>query len=201
MTSDELHPPRREAERETALHVADLELVRAALGGSLDARRRFAERLRCVPKILVVKNSHLGRPLSDPDLEDLVQETVLTIWKRLASYEGRASLETWAYRFCHFVLLRHLRGLDRRALEKMIEVKDPSGARAWSPARFEEVYHALSRVRPSESELLHLRHFEHLSFEEIGARLGLPPSTVKNHYRRAAARLRELLEPRAQEAS
>jgi RNA polymerase sigma-70 factor (ECF subfamily) len=181
------------------LHPHDLELVRKAIGGSLEARRAFADRMRCVPKILVVKNSHLGQPLSDADLEDLVQETVLTIWKRLPSYEGRATLETWAYRFCHFELLRNLRTLDRRKLGEMPDMEASRGER--SPAEFEDVYHALGRIRPRDSVLLHLRHFEHLSFDEMGERLSLPPSTVKNQYKRAVERMRELLETRRQEAS
>ena len=200
MTDDGAHSQRSvDAVPPDAAHTDDLDLVHAALAGSNDARRTFAERMRCVPKILAVKNAHRGRPLTDEDLEDLVQETVLAIWRRLPSYEGRAALETWAYQFCHFVLMQHLRAPHRGRQEAAVMIEDAPEENRHSPVEFEDVYHALARIRLPEARLIHLRHFEQLNFDEIGERLTLPPSTVKSHYKRAVTRLKELLGPHRQE--
>ena len=185
----------------TPIHVLDLQLVNSALAGSKQSRRDFAERMQCIPKILIVKNAQLGHPYSHEDLQDLMQETLLTIWKRLSSYEGRAALETWAYQFCHFVFLRNLRSLSRPKSEEITDMEPLAERQRQSPAKFEHIYQALSKVGSEDSTLLHLRHFEHLSFKQIGERLALPSSTVKRHYKRAASRLRELLAPPHQEAS
>src|SRR5262245_47547866 len=81
-------------------HVADLSLVRGVHRGDPDASRRFIDRMRCIPKILSVLNARSGRPLDGHDLRDLTQDTLMAVWKKLDRFEGRASLETWAYRFC-----------------------------------------------------------------------------------------------------
>lgn len=178
----------------------DLRLVREALAGSLQARRRFCDRMRCVPKILAVKNARLGRPLSDEDVEDLAQEALVAIWRRLDSYQGLAALETWAYRFCHLVLSAHRRKLGRRRLSLPFVEADEAGVTHASTLEYEHVYRALEKVGPENAQVVRLRHFEHLSFEEIAVRLSNPTSTVKTHYYKTLARLREVLEPMRREA-
>src|SRR6266511_3539879 len=64
-----------------------------ALAGDEDAFRHLTDRYR---RELVV---HCYRILgSVEDAEDMVQETLLRAWRRLESFEGRASLRRWLYK-------------------------------------------------------------------------------------------------------
>jgi RNA polymerase sigma factor (sigma-70 family) len=60
---------------------------------------------------------------------------------------------------------------------------------------FEGVHLALARLDPPADDIVRLKHFEELTFEEIGQRLLLSPNTAKTHYYRALVRLREALAP------
>lgn len=182
------------------LHDRDLELAREARAGSARARREFVERLSCVPKFLAVMNARMGRPLTDDALEDLAQETLVEIWKRLDSYAGIASLRTWAYRFCQQVLSSRLRTLHRRPRNLAM-----GSSPEWVPALtreldFEHVYRALDKVDSLGARIVQMKHFDQLTFEEIAPRLGVPASSAKTHYRRALERLREILDPLRKEA-
>ncbi len=181
-------------------HDSDLRLAREALRGSASARRQFAERMRCVPKYLAVMNAKLGRPFTDHELEDLVQETLVEIWRRLDTYQGLAALQTWAYRFCQHVLSTRLRSAGRRPANVALDDARERAPRAPCSLDYEHVYSALDRLDARDAQIVRARHFDELTFEAIGLRLGMPESSAKANYHRALTRLRDLLGPLHREA-
>lgn len=174
-------------------HQDDLALAREALRGSPAARLRFAEIMLCVPKFVAVLNSRRSSPLAPQELEDVVQECLTQIWRRLDSYAGRSSLQTWAYRFCQHTLSAHRRSLGRLGrVTEGVEPPDPPAP----PERtgdFDGLHAALERLREPELSIVRLKHFDRMSFAAIARRLGMPESSAKAAYQRALQRLRDLL--------
>ncbi len=178
------------------LHGADLELVRAARSGRREAVERLIARMRCVPRMLAAKNARMGRPLDDAELEDLVQESLYAIWRKLDTYAGRAALETWFYRFCFLELVRRV-AQARRTPAPLTDVENALPAAITSerpgPFELEHVYRGLERLEPDEADAIRAKHLEELTFDEIGARLGVSPNTVKTRYYRGMLKLRSIL--------
>lgn len=181
-------------------HAADLRLAREAQLGSSSARRRFAEEMGCVPRYLSVINARMGRPFSDDELEDLVQEVLMEIWRRLDSYAGLAALKTWAYRFCQQVLSSRLRALRRRPLALALDEIDGRDTGRAEKLDFDHVYAALDKVDEPGARIVRHKHFDQWTFAEIAQHLSIPESSAKAHYQRALSRLREILEPLRKEA-
>lgn len=173
-------------------HARDLALVRAALAKSPDATEELIERLECVPRILAALNCERSEPLNTHDLEDLSQDTLLVILKKLPLFEGRARLETWVYRFCFLELMNRVRREARRSkssLETEAEPAEP-GAHTQEFGALERVERCLDELGPPKSHVIQLRHFEDLSFEEIGRVLDMPANTTRTHYHRGLQWLR-----------
>ena len=89
------------------------ELLRQAKAGDQQAFEQLVEPYQ--REILVHCYRILG---SFEDAEDMTQETLLRVWKRLDSFEGRSSLRTWLYRIATNTCLdaldsRRVRGLPR----------------------------------------------------------------------------------------
>lgn len=177
---------------------SDLELVRAVLAGGQRAIDRFLERMRCVPRILTAKNFQLGNPLSDEELEDVVQETLVALWRKLANYNGSAALETWVYRFCFFELLKYLRSARRHPglLEDLRTPAPPEPTESldtsWS--ELERIEQVLDQLPTDEETIVRLKHFDGLTFDEAGERLKVSANTAKTRYYRGMRKLRQLLE-------
>lgn len=171
---------------------ADRELVRAALARDPRAVDELCERLRCVGRILVVLNVRAGRKLDDHDLADLVQDTLLLLWRKLETFGDDSTLETWAYGVARYELLNALRR-KRRNVVPLSEVHaagrpeadDASDARQDADA----LLAAIDELGAVDARLLRLKHLEELTFDEIGAHLGMSVNTAKTRYYRALARL------------
>lgn len=179
-------------------HRADRALTAAVLRGDAAALDELVARMECVPRFLAALNVRLGRPLGPHDLADLAQDTLIVIWEKLETFEGRATLESWTYRFCYLELMNFVRRKGRRArvAAAPLEVQDradPGIEPGHSPSDFEHVERCLADLPPDEEEVIRLKHFEGLVFVEIAARLGTSPNTVKTRYYRGMGRLRATL--------
>lgn len=182
-------------------HEDDLSLARDAIAGRPAAVDRLVERLRCLPRILAARNRHLGRPLSDDELVDVAQATAVVVWRKLGSYAGRAALETWLYRFCELELLNAVRRKRRQPTSGAADDStlasvdaatstDVGGAAAFDEERLRT---CLGRLLAEEAEVVRLKHFDELTFEDMSTALRVPSSTLKTRYYRALAKLRRML--------
>jgi RNA polymerase sigma-70 factor, ECF subfamily len=96
--------------------------LNAARGGDQEA---FAQLIDPYRKQLLV---HCYRILgSFDDAEDMLQETLVRIWKRLDSFEGRSSLRAWLYKIATNASLDALDSRRLRGLPKELYARgDPS---------------------------------------------------------------------------
>ena len=147
------------------------------------------------------------RVLGDQSLAaDAVQEAFLTVYRKGPRFEARAQFSSWLYR----VVLNQSIDLRRRERRhRSVSLGDSSSAAdaatdppspglspeaaALQAERAELVRVAIDRLSPKLAAVVVLRYPEGLSYEEIGAMLGLPPGTVRSRLNRAHAALREIL--------
>jgi len=173
----------------------DAELVSAALRGDIPARERFVARMRCVPRILAALNSRQGRPLDDEMLADLAQDTVIVVWRKLSDYRDPGPLEAWVYGIAYLEFRNACRRQTRSRLRNVplspsINAVSQQESESESPP-WDDIELALSHLDPEDSSVIRMRHGEDLSFDAIGARLGVPMNTAKTRYHRGLKKLRE----------
>ncbi len=184
-------------------HAAEVALIRAALAGDEPAQRALFDRLCTASRVITLRNVELGSPLSLDEIDDLVQETLLALWRKLGTYDGRVRLETWAAGFALLELLQRLR--KRRRFEDLVARAGERPVAASSTAlphdTIERVHEALDGLDDDEATVVRLKHFEDLPFESIARALNQAASTVKTRYYRALGRLRIRLGQLADEGS
>ncbi len=183
----------------------DLFLVRNSLAGGAEALHALLLRLGCIPRFVLRLDRALGYRLPTESLEGVVQQVYAAIWQRLADYSGSASLESWVFAFCR----DSLRAEGRRAVRGqrrvehvpdfelvMPDLPDPGRPGFEAREELEALRDELDRLAPIERQAVEMRHLQGCSFEEIGRRLGLAASTVKDRCYRALLRLHERLRRR-----
>ena len=132
--------------------------------------------------------------------EELVQEVMLTVWRRAELYDSaQANVSTWM-----FTIARNRR-IDalRRDRRPDIDLNDPALTPDSEPApddafaAAEEgtmLRRAISEIPAEQGELLRLAFYEDKSHSAIAEQLGLPLGTVKSRIRLALSKLRKTIE-------
>lgn len=132
---------------------------------------------------------YFRRRLADPvRAEDLAQETFLALLKAAARYEQRALFRTYLYAIAMNLLSAERRKSFR---ERGSPLPEPSVEN--NPDTSMWVQRAVEQLDPEQREVLLLREYEQLSYEEIAELLKAPVNTVRSRLFRARMAMKELL--------
>jgi RNA polymerase sigma-70 factor, ECF subfamily len=167
----------------------DQALVRRCLDGGTAAFEGLVERYQRV--LFTVALRTLG---NYDEASDATQNAFVKAYGKLATFDPTRRFFSWIYRILVNECLNVLR--DRRPHEPIT----PEMAMVASPADLLETVERRRRVQaailalPTESrEVIVLRHFTELSYEEIGDALRVPARTVKSRLHTARQRLAQML--------
>ena len=123
--------------------------------------------------------------------EDLAQETFIVILRGTERYEKRAMFRTYLYA----VALKLLWSERRRELREAASVPNVEElAQTGDAAASVWIRDAFARLDEDHREVLMLREYEQLSYDEIAQLVKIPINTVRSRLFRARAELKALLE-------
>lgn len=120
--------------------------------------------------------------------EDLAQDTFTGVLAGAARYEGRGSFRAYLFGTAFNILLDH-----RRRTRAFDTIEHEVPAPATDPDRALWVRTALNRLEPEEREILMLREYDQLSYQELADVLALPLNTVRSRLFRARSAMRVAL--------
>lgn len=133
------------------------------------------------------------------DAEDLTQETFIRVFRSLSNYQP-GTFEGWLHRITTNLFLDMVRRRSRIRMEALPEDYDRVPAEGPGP---EQVFHdarldpdlqtALDSLAPEFRAAVVLCDIEGLSYEEIGATLGVKLGTVRSRIHRGRQALRDYL--------
>jgi RNA polymerase sigma-70 factor (ECF subfamily) len=186
---------------EKTSQLSDERLVELSLDGDEDAFgvlvRRYQRRL----------TAFLSQLVGDMELaRELSQEAFVRAWSALERFNPKYRFSTWLFRIAHNLGIDQLRRrrllttplyrTDTEGDEVEVVVpdldKDPLG-HLENRALASELREVIDGLRPEYRELVLLRHFGGLSYQEIADFTDMPLGTVKNKLFRAHSVLRKAL--------
>ncbi len=182
---------------------SDEELVRAVLAGDRD---RFGDLVDRYQSRLV---NYLFRLLRNADdAHDLAQEVFLRVYQALDRYDPTYRFSTWIFRVAQNAAIDQIRKrrlklvpLGRRSdgegdlpdLDPQSDDRGPYG-HLRNTERGEAIQEAVDALPWEYRELIVLRHYGELSYEEIAQLKRMPLGTVKNKLFRGRQILKERLQ-------
>jgi RNA polymerase sigma-70 factor (ECF subfamily) len=177
----------------------DAALVAAVVAGDRQAFAALVERHQA--RILALLERLTG---CREQARDLAQETFVSAYRKLATFEQRSAFATWLYR----IACNHAAAAGRRRRPvAMLDAARPDGNAAIEPearlapvsAGLEQedlarhVAAALDRLDARYREVVVLADMQDVSYEEIAATLDIPLGTVRSRLHRGRMELRRLL--------
>jgi RNA polymerase sigma-70 factor, ECF subfamily len=123
--------------------------------------------------------------------EEVAQETFVIIIRGTEQYEARAKFRTYLYS----VAIKQLWSERRKEMREAKAAAEPfEESHEPNPDAALWIKDALSRMDPDQREVLMLREYEQLPYEDIAEVLAVPINTVRSRLSRARAELRTLLD-------
>ena len=141
------------------------------------------------------------------EAEDLVQETYVRALGAMGRLRPESNVKSWLFTILRNIWLNQLR--QRRTAPQIVEM-DVEGINAGigtktadddpyalyvSTVERNQVREAIQQLPAESREIILLREFEELSYQEIATILECPTGTVMSRLARARAKLRALLSP------
>lgn len=134
------------------------------------------------------------------DADDLTIEAFGKAFKRLAQYTPNYAFSTWLFKIasnnCIDFMRRkrnHMLSINKPAeneeggeipIEMRSDALDPEESLV-KKQKVKLMHEVVNKLKPKYKELIELRYFDELSYEEISERLGIPVGTVKAQLFRA----------------
>lgn len=186
----------------------DEQMVERALTGDPEAFGEIVRRWE--RRIFALSFGMLGR---EEDARDATQETFLAAFRNLRGFRGEAKVSSWLHRIAVNQCITRQRRAKVRS-ETALEDEAEKNAAVFalpadvSPARIAEhretsivVRKAVSALPPDLRQVVVMKEFEELTFQEISDVLGVPLSTVKSRLytalRQLQLRLQQVAQPKA----
>jgi RNA polymerase sigma-70 factor (ECF subfamily) len=186
-----------------------LERVRA--GDRLAFEELFARHRSYLRQVVELRLDPRLRARLDPS--DVVQETHLEAFRRLPDFLSRRPMpfRLWLRKTAHERLLmlrrRHLEA-GRRSARREVALPDqsslvlaqrllakgpPPGQQLDQEERVRRVHQAVAQLSAADQEILFMRNYEGLSYQEVAYLLEIDPAAARQRHGRALLRLHQTL--------
>lgn len=135
----------------------------------------------------------------DDATEDIVQDTLVAVWKSEAQFNDARALAAYLYKAVYSNTLKYLRDRgteDKRRLEWLTDRLDEDDGKAFYMAVEEEIVRRLQIIigrLPHQRRTILMLSMDGLTVQQIADRLGISANTVKTQKKRAYAFLKERL--------
>ncbi|UPT70297.1 MAG: sigma-70 family RNA polymerase sigma factor [Flavobacterium sp. JAD_PAG50586_2] len=147
----------------------------------------------------------LKRTENETDSEDITIETFSKAFDKIASYNPEFQFNTWLIAIAKNV---HIDMLRKKKSTVFVEITDEEDQQAYNVAdttpsvedaliteqNLSRLLQFIKELKPHYQEVIQLRYFQEMSYQEIAEQLGEPLSNVKIKLLRAKKLLAEIIE-------
>jgi len=156
----------------------------------------YANLLRETARLL---RPFLSKRLSfESEIDDLLQEILISIHKARHTYDGKRPYKPWVYAIAKFRLQDYLRAHYADQLRHSVELSELENILhedvTESTISYESITGEIQKLPEKQAAILQLMHEEGYTAKEVAAKLGMNESAVKVAAHRAYKVLRKKLE-------
>lgn len=145
---------------------------------------------------------------NEQDAEDVVQETLLRVHRKIEKFDERASFRTWLYRIAVNCSLDVVRARKRRSetlgpadpemddpMQSLPALEPTPDRMAMSEEARRRIADAMGELSAAERTAFVLRHYDGMCIDDISRVLECRPGAARHCVFRAVQKLRRALQP------
>lgn len=179
----------------------EISLIRALSKGDEEAYRYLYKVY--APKIGALVKSYLGTD----DIDDVIQEVFVRIYKNIKKFRGDSKLSTWIYRITVNVCNNVYKKLKNKGLS--VDLMESNNEEEYTyqfstdedvrknvtdEILYEKLRKVLDTLNPEDRAILFMKEIDGLTYEEIGEILKRPEGTIKSRLHYIKEKIRRALE-------
>lgn len=137
---------------------------------------------------------HLNNPV---DASEVLNETMLEVWRNAGSFEGRSQVTSWLFSIARFRAIDAIRKQGREPEREdesaaddiacpVDDVVETTQEKAW-------VQRCMDKLKDGHRQVVYLTFYEGLAYSDIAEIMGLPAGTVKTRVMHAKTQLQRCL--------
>ncbi|MGB0282905.1 MAG: sigma-70 family RNA polymerase sigma factor [Neptuniibacter sp.] len=131
--------------------------------------------------------------LVETTAEELMQETMLAVWRKSHMYNrSKAAASTWIFTLARNQSIDWMRKqkYPEYSLDEWIEEPDERNHEGENLVTSDRMEKAISKLPENQAQVLYMSFFEGRSHSDISERLGIPLGSVKSRIRLASEKLK-----------
>jgi RNA polymerase sigma-70 factor (ECF subfamily) len=175
-------------------NITDEELIRRFVNGDESAFNTLANRY--IEKIYWHARRMTGNHL---DADEILQEVLIVLYKKLKTFEFKSSLYTWIYTITN---TRSINLINKRRIKNLFSLEEVPdkilddrnlSAELESKQKLQQIEKALQKLPVKQREVFIMRNYNELSYEEISEITGKSIGALKANHFHAINKLKEML--------
>lgn len=133
------------------------------------------------------------------DADEIVQEVLLVLYKKLKTFEFKSSLYTWIYTITNTRSINYLNKKKLKSFFSLDEISDKAINQTdvidniEAKQKLAVIEKALQKLPTKQREVFIMRNFDELSYEEISEITKKTVGTLKANYFHALNKIKELV--------
>lgn len=134
------------------------------------------------------------------DADEVVQEVLIVLYKKLKDFEFKSSLYTWIYKI---TTTRSINLINRNKVKKIFSINEADAERIAkqedivdgiiNKQKIERMNNLLQKLPVKQREVFILRNFDELGYEEISEITGKSVGALKANYFHALKKITEMM--------
>ena len=143
---------------------------------------------------------HIRRMVIDhADADDVLQNTLIKIWKGLENFREESQLFTWLYRIATNETLSFLAQQQRKATQSLDEMTESLANKVKADIHFNanqlewRLQLAIQELPEKQRVVFHLRYYDAMPYEEMSKVLDTSEGALKASYHHAVKKIEEFI--------
>lgn len=125
------------------------------------------------------------------EVSDLFQEVLINLWKGYDSFKNLSSLDTWIWKVSFNTCISHERKKQKRATLPLVMDINLFEDKDEDTRQIRQLYDRIRRLKPFDRAIV-LLWLENMSYEEIGAIVGISTKNVSVRLYRIKEELKKM---------